>query len=100
MSDILATIKRIQSHEGVEGVLVIQEDGAVIHSTFESDSDTSRYAKLVLPVAALASSSIRDVDPTNELQYMRIGSYVKEINVVPQGKYFVVTVCRAENTEN
>ena len=39
----------------------------MIHSTFESDSDTSRYAKLVLPVAALASSSIRDVDPTNEL---------------------------------
>ncbi|KAH0571429.1 Dynein light chain roadblock-type 2 [Spironucleus salmonicida] len=97
--DIFATIKRISSHESVDGVLILQDDGNVLHSSFEQDADTSRYAKLVLPLGMLACSSIRDVDPVNELQYARIGSMNKEINIVPQGKYFVVTVCSVTDQE-
>lgn len=91
MTEVEATIKRISGHPGVQGLLVLLDDGTVLRSTFD-DEMTARYSKMVTSYAMLAQSSIRDIDPTNELSYTRIRSDKREIICIPQAKYLIIVV--------
>lgn len=42
-TEVEETLKRIQSHRGVEGVLIINHDGIALKSTLSAD-ETSKYA--------------------------------------------------------
>lgn len=44
-SEVEETLKRIQSHRGVEGVLIINKDGVALKSTLSAEQ-TARYASL------------------------------------------------------
>ncbi|TNJ30485.1 Dynein light chain [Giardia muris] len=90
-NDVEATIKRISGHPGVQGLLVLMDDGTVIRSTFD-DEMTSKYSKLVSTYTILSRSSIRDIDPANELNYVRIRSDKRELVCIPEGKYFIIVV--------
>jgi hypothetical protein len=57
------TFKRLQSHRGVVGVLVINSDGIAIRSTFENDT-TVAYAALVSGLAARARSAVKAIAAT------------------------------------
>lgn len=47
--EVEETIKRIQSHKGVKGVLIMNTEGIPIRSNF-SPEDTENYASLVSQV--------------------------------------------------
>ena len=47
--EVEETIKRIQSHKGVKGVLIMNDKGHAIRSNF-SPEDTDNYASLVSQV--------------------------------------------------
>lgn len=47
--EVEETIKRIQSHKGVKGVLIMNNEGIPIRSNFSPD-DTETYASIVSEV--------------------------------------------------
>lgn len=87
MGDLTAaveeTFKRLQSHKGVLGIVVINSDGIAIRSTFENET-TVHYAALVSHFTVKARSAIRKLDGENELQFLRIRSKKHEIMIAPE----------------
>lgn len=47
--EVEETIKRIQSHKGVKGVLIMNNEGIPIRSNFSPD-DTETYASIISEV--------------------------------------------------
>ncbi|KAH0576310.1 Dynein light chain [Spironucleus salmonicida] len=85
------TISRITQLPGVQGILVLLDDGQVLRTTFDEEM-TQKYTRLILQFALLAIASIRDADPQNELNYCRVRSDKREIVVIPDQKWFIVVV--------
>ncbi|XP_021162892.1 dynein light chain roadblock-type 2 isoform X1 [Fundulus heteroclitus] len=82
MADVDETLKRIESHKGVIGTILVNGDGIPVRTTLDN-STTSQYARLLRSFTALASSAVRDVDPQNDLTFVRIRSKKHEIMVAP-----------------
>lgn len=98
MVDIAAvdeTFKRLQSHKGVLGVVVVNADGIAIRTTFDNDL-TVQYAALVSHFTVKARSAVRKLDAENELRFLRIRSKKHEIMIAPEfeknGEYYLVVV--------
>jgi len=66
-------------------------DGMIVRSTFDDDM-TAKYAKNVSAYAALSKAGVRDIDPTNELNYIRVRSDKREIICIPEDKYMIIVV--------
>ena len=136
-SEVEETLKRISSHKGVHGILIVNVEGVPIRSTLDPalvrtaghrpprwnrlalfcrpgpglDSragsrgkvapppvawnrgmltvrrllvpQTTSYASHITAIAAKARSVIRDLDPTNDLTFLRLRSKKHEIMVAP-----------------
>ncbi|MEW5303935.1 MAG: hypothetical protein WDW38_010672 [Sanguina aurantia] len=89
------TFKRLQSHKGVQGVIVINADGIAIRSTFDNDL-TVQYASLISHFTVKSRSVIKKLDPENDLKFLRIRSKKHEIMIAPEfekaGQYYLVVV--------
>ncbi|CAG0889873.1 unnamed protein product [Cyprideis torosa] len=90
-SDVEETIKRIQAHKGVVGVIIINSDGIPIKSTMEN-AQTVQYAALVGQLTDKARCTVRDLDPADELTFLRIRSRRHEVMVAPDGEYTLIVV--------
>ena len=78
------TINRIKTHKGVKAVLVINSEGIPIRpSPNMDDAKTNKYASNISQLVAKARSVIRDLDPQNELTFVRLRSKKHEIMVAP-----------------
>ncbi|CAL8100430.1 unnamed protein product [Orchesella dallaii] len=64
-------IKRIQSHKGVQGVIVTTKDGTPIRSTMDNTS-TVLFVGRLKTLFTIACSSVRDIDPNDGLLFLRI----------------------------
>ena len=53
------------------------------------NSTTVQYAGLLHQLSAKARSTIRDIDPTNDLTFLRIRSKKHEIMVAPGNKDYM-----------
>jgi len=84
-TEIEETLKRIQSHKGVVGIVVINNEGIPIKSTLDN-ATTVQYAGLISQLADKARSVVRELDPTNDMTFFRIRSKKHEIMVAP-GEY-------------
>ncbi|XP_013396489.1 dynein light chain roadblock-type 2 [Lingula anatina] len=82
MAEIEETIKRLQAHKGVIGVIVVSSEGIPIRSTLDN-STTVQYATLVTSLCGKARHTVRDLDPANDLSFVRIRSKKHEIMVAP-----------------
>ena len=89
------TFKRLQSHKGVIGVIIINSDGIAIRSTLDNDV-TVQYAALISRFTVKARGVVRDLDPDNELKFVRIRSKKHEIMVAAEfektREYYLVVV--------
>ena len=56
------TIKRLQSHKGVQGIVVVNSEGIPIRSTLDN-ALTVQYSALITQLSAKAKSVVRDLDP-------------------------------------
>lgn len=95
MSDVEEVLKRIQAHKGVTGTIVINHDGIPIRTTLDN-STTVQYAGLLCSLTQKARSTVRDLDPSNELTFLRIRSKKNEIMCAPCFEYLLVVVQNAE----
>lgn len=91
MSEVEETLKRIQSHKGVQGVIVINSEGIPIRTTLDN-STTVQYAGLLHSLAAQARNCVRDTDPQNDLTFLRVRSKKHEILVAPDKDYMLIVI--------
>uniref|UniRef100_A0A8C3SNW9 Dynein light chain roadblock-type 1 n=1 Tax=Chelydra serpentina TaxID=8475 RepID=A0A8C3SNW9_CHESE len=73
---------RIQSQKGVQGIIVVNSEGIPIKSTVDN-STTVQYAGLMHSFIMKARSTVRDIDPQNDLTFLRIRSKKNEIMIAP-----------------
>lgn len=93
------TLKRIQSHKGVSGVIVVNQEGRAdknschdhvtitwigipIRTTMDN-ATTTQYAGLIHQLTSKSRVTVRDLDPQNDLQFLRIRTLKHEIMVAP-----------------
>jgi dynein light chain roadblock-type len=114
--EVEETMKRIQSHKGVVGTIVVNAEGIVhmrimtpfvdncveifiefwfsgipIKSTLDNTT-TVQYAGLISQLSDKARSVVRDLDPTNDLTFLRIRSKKHEIMVAPDKEFILIVV--------
>lgn len=91
MSEVEETLKRIQAHKGVIGIIVVNQEGIPIRTTLDN-STTVQYSGLIHQLAAKARSTVRDIDPQNDLTFLRIRSKKHEIMVAPDKEYLLIVI--------
>ncbi|XP_003384606.1 PREDICTED: dynein light chain roadblock-type 2-like [Amphimedon queenslandica] len=91
MSEVEETLKRIQSHKGVLGVIVVNQEGIPIRTTMDN-ATTVQYAGLLHSLTAKTRVTVRDLDPMNELYFLRIRTKKHEIMVAPDKDYLLIVV--------
>jgi len=84
-------MKRIQSHKGVVGTIVVNSEGIPIKSTLDNTT-TVQYAGLISQLSDKARSVVRDLDPTNDLTFLRIRSKKHEVMVAPDKEFILIVV--------
>ncbi|KAG2455998.1 DLRB2 protein, partial [Polypterus senegalus] len=96
MSEIEETLKRIQSHKGVVGTIVVNAQGIPIRTTLDN-STTLQYTALLRQITILARGTVRDIDPQNDLTFLRMRSKKHEVMVgVDKDFLFVVVQAPSE----
>lgn len=84
-------MKRIQSHKGVIGTIVVNQEGIPIRTTMDN-STTTQYAGLIHQLTNKARTCVRDIDPQNDLTFLRIRSKKHEIMVAPEKDYLLIVI--------
>ncbi|KAJ3415592.1 Dynein light chain roadblock-type 2 [Chytridiales sp. JEL 0842] len=90
-NDIETTLNRIQSHKGVQGIVITTHDGSVIRSTLDN-IQTQQYSTLVTQLAAKGKGVVRDLDPEDDLAFLRIRSKKHEIMVSETKSYILMVI--------
>ncbi|CAN9512204.1 unnamed protein product [Ophioblennius macclurei] len=91
MAEVEETLKRIQSQKGVQGIIIINSEGIPIKSTMDNGS-TVQYAGLIHQLVMTARSTVRDMDPQNDLTFLRVRSKKNEIMIAPDKDYFLIVI--------
>ncbi|KAI1722749.1 roadblock/LC7 domain-containing protein [Ditylenchus destructor] len=92
MSDVEETIKRIQQQRGVTGVLVMDSIGRTIKSAGLDDETTSQYSALLQQLCDKSKSVIKDMDPSNDLTFLRLRTKKNEIMIAPDRDYLIAVI--------
>ncbi|XP_077994752.1 dynein light chain roadblock-type 2-like [Glandiceps talaboti] len=90
-SEIEETLKRIQSHKGVVGTILVNAEGIPVRSTLDN-ATTLQYTSWLHQLAIKARSTVRDMDPQNDLTFLRIRSKKHEIMVAPDKDYLLIVI--------
>jgi len=92
-TEIEETLTRIANHKGVEGVLVVNSDGIPLRPSKGMDDElTQKYAANMAQLAAKARSAVRDIDPQNDLSFLRIRTKKHEIMVAPDKEFLLIVI--------
>uniref|UniRef100_A0A8C5G2D2 Dynein, light chain, roadblock-type 1 n=1 Tax=Gouania willdenowi TaxID=441366 RepID=A0A8C5G2D2_GOUWI len=81
-AEVEETLKRIQSQKGVQGIIIVNSEGIPIKSTLDNSS-TVQYSALLHQLLMKARSTVRDIDPQNDLTFLRVRSKKNEIMIAP-----------------
>ncbi|XP_009275617.1 PREDICTED: dynein light chain roadblock-type 2 [Aptenodytes forsteri] len=90
-AEVEETLKRIQAHKGVIATIVVNAEGIPIRTTLDN-STTVQYAGLLHQLIMKARSTVRDIDPQNDLTFLRIRSKKHEIMVAPDKEYLLIVI--------
>lgn len=84
------TLERIQTHKGVVGVVVVNDDNIPIRSTLDN-ATTLQYVSMCYTLCGIARGIVRDTDPQNDLKILRVRTKKNEIIIAPEaGKSLIV----------
>ena len=87
----LECIRRIEGHENVAAVVIVNSAGAVVHTTLHG-TQAADYAKQCAPLAELARCTVRETDPTDDLQFFRIRTKKYEMIIAPEKEYSLIVL--------
>ncbi|XP_026162900.1 dynein light chain roadblock-type 1 [Mastacembelus armatus] len=91
MAEVEETLKRIQSQKGVQGIIIVNSEGIPVKTTLDN-STTVQYAALIHQLVMKARSTVRDIDPQNDLTFLRVRSKKNEIMIAPDKDYFLIVI--------
>lgn len=102
MSEIDDRIARIKLHKGVVGLLIVtykdDEDGkegvpVFVKCTFEKNDDqTKSYGVYLSKLAVYARNLIRDLNPKNDLTFLRVECKKVQMMIAPDKEYFLIVI--------
>ena len=85
------TLKRIESHKGVTGTIIVNQDGIPIRTSLDNTT-TVLYATQLQRLCQLAECSVRELDAQNELLFLRIRTKKDEVIVAPDNGYLMIVI--------
>lgn len=84
------------------GTIIVNDEGEPIRATTICDADgtpveyqegtVAKYAELIPQLASVARSMVRDLDPQNNLQFLRIRSKQHEIMVHSDAEFTLIVI--------
>ena len=83
MSEVEETLKRINSHKGVLGIVIVNDQSIPIRTTLDEKASKEISAN-ISNLTLQARSAVRNLDPQNDLTFLRIRSKKHEILVAPE----------------
>ena len=96
MAEVEERINRIKNHKGIEGLLIVDEEGKALRSQFANHGHNDQlpkiYADAITKLAKKARSVVRDINPNNDLTFFRIRSKKKEVLVAPDKNLFLIVI--------
>jgi len=90
-NEVEESMKRLLSHKGVIGLVVINSDGIPIKSTLDN-ALSIEYAGQIQLLVEKARAMIKDMDSTNDLTFVRLRSKKHEVLVAPDKEYALIVI--------
>ena len=90
-TEVEETLKRLVSHKAVIGTIVVNYDGIPIKSTMDNHT-TTQYSGLINQLVDQAKAMFKEIDPSNDLTFMRLRTRKHEIMVAPDRDYLLIVV--------
>ena len=84
-------MKRIEGRKGVIGTIIVNEDGIPIRTSMDNTT-TVLYATSLRKICYLATSTIRDLNPRNDLSFVRVRTKKDEIIIAPDNGYLLIVI--------
>ncbi|KAL0591885.1 hypothetical protein ABG067_001028 [Albugo candida] len=93
MSEVEEALNQIRNFKGVEGYVIADSNGNVLrrHPQMQS-TEAEKYALYMKELAVKAHGVVRDINPENSLQFMRIRLRKLELLVAQENDFFVVVI--------
>lgn len=98
IAEMEETISRISSHKGVEGVIIMNKQGATIQSTLD-DKQTATHAAVLSDLTSKATGIVSMLNHGDELTFLRIRSKKREIMISPDKDFLLVVLQNPNATE-
>lgn len=90
-SEVEETIERIKVQQGVENYVICNKQGQVLRRfPTMSQEEAEKYARCMISLATQAGGVVRDLDPKNELRYLRVRARRHEIMVAYDAQFIVI----------
>ena len=92
MAEIDEIMLRTQAREKVRGIVIANKDGGCVRSTFgpgKSD-EANKLAASVFQLTEKARGLVRDIDPTNDMTFLRFRLKRHEILVAPGKDFYLI----------
>lgn len=89
-------MNRIRHHTGVLGVIVVNTEGIGIRSTLDNPT-TQLYLQHCGHLIKLARHTIRDIDPTDDIKFLRVRSNKNELVIAPDAGYTLIVLQSCTN---
>jgi len=96
--NIEARMQRIKSLKGVISVFLISKEGAILKSTADNIT-TSQFKQIGLEVSVLVQNMIKDINPENEANFVRISSTRHEITVALEKNQILVVAQQCDGVQ-
>ena len=92
-SEVEDTLQRVKYQAGVEGYVICNRMGNVLRRfPAMSQEKAEQFADSLKHLAWKARSTVRDLDPTNELRYLRIRAKKHEVMVAFDNEFLVIVI--------
>ncbi|KAG4088409.1 hypothetical protein H8356DRAFT_1315378 [Neocallimastix lanati (nom. inval.)] len=91
LNEVEETLNRIQAHKGVQGIVIVNHEGSVVKSTLDN-IQTQQYSTLITQLTEKAQNVVRDIDPEDNLTFLRLRSKKHEIMVADTKGYKLIVI--------
>lgn len=94
-SEVEETLERVKLQSGVEGYVICNRQGLVLRRfPGMSQALAEQYTHAMSQLAFKARSVVRDLNPKNELRYLRIRAKRHEVMVAFDSEFLVIVTQR------
>ena len=94
-TEVDRVLRRIQGHPGVMALMVTNREGLALRSNLDITT-TKNYAVQYGNLIEMAKSAVRELDPQNELRFIRVRNKEQEIMVAPTDDLILIVVQRVQ----